>query len=1041
MTCLTVQVPDQVVVDPNIMLPFRTKESVVEEVFSKVIVQAYDAAKLLASTGTYQNEPRVPVARLKLKTDFANVLWSRVRLERIGGSQDATKPYGRNSDVKQIRIFKDSTNNDLLDTGDQEITYFETKISSFVVNGYLYSELYNQASLPFDVLLESTVTVTGALPVPDGSVYVTVKIGDELMSYNIVGTHPTFNKPFIRINSRARMGTSIKPHSKVDTITKVDMFNVLDDNSRSAEVYLTNPQLLAPEPQQTYFVAYDIGENAIAGNSVGVQIRERTWFTVPSNKEVVPDLLLEEANGVNVRSYPFISFQIRINPVYLYITAENQAPAHSSQGTVNVPLLRLNMKTDRNYVMLKSIKVNQTGFIEDLHQESGQSAAGQGDLSNITIWKDANSDGVFNMVQDVLLGSSSGPIAGVGIIQLSTTTNGVLITSTNTTILFIAGDIGEIDLANNDTSGHTVGVKVEDFTGLSLMPETGASDIKNKFPYESEEVEIFYKGVPPVPVRLIYPTVWADPFGDGFPAIDTNADGRPDRIWMQSSGITSQAVVRQAFVDIDSDGVNDLKDLTGSGIKKDIDLEGDGKSSVDLDGDGKLDYDFDDDGYADALVYDMNGDGLPEIDLKKDGQIDFDYIKEVWTNDNTKLYAQWGNIRGVSAAFKEYNVGIGSVYNSNDITMNKAPDGWLSSGVNNEMTIGSLSLISEPVAELSSSISKFDTAAGVGNGFLLTVESADSVKTYSSNPGILYVGSEMMQYSTKNANQFYIIGRGLHGTRPVDHPAGTKVSSIGYYFRVRAISRSGYYDVPGIPVTLMMFRVDITPPSKPGKPYTAADAASIRYVPVSTPYYIKWDGGYQNWPTGPASDPESGVKLYEVQEKVDGIGTWKTVMTVPGRMMSVVIGDNSIPSNTPRAPGHVYYYRIRAMNNAGSYSDWSLTTNPVQVGDLAYYGSIGLVVMPNPYVPYDGNDDNGKPYSVSDENSGIIFFGVTDSVRIQVYTIAGELVWDKNFENTYRKVRWDGRNNDGIEIVSGVYYIVFTGPNNVKSTTKLCVIR
>jgi formylglycine-generating enzyme required for sulfatase activity len=290
--------------------PVQTRLIGIDERLSTVKVQYKDIAK--TTDVAYQGQKSVPMLQMRMKTDFGTNKWSRIRVERIGGSRDAFHPYGKNSDVKSIKIFKDSTNNDVLDLADQDITAFNTTVSScYYINGTEYTELSSQTPAGFDIILQSTFTAEGSLPVPEGSIYPMVKVGTELMTYDVVGTHSVLNRPCIRINSRAKMGTTAVAHYLADPVSKTDMFNVLDDNSRTAEVYLTHPETLVAEPAQTYFVAYDISADAVLGNSSGLQIRESSWVKCSSPNIA---LFVETTNGVVPVGFPIFTSQIDILP-------------------------------------------------------------------------------------------------------------------------------------------------------------------------------------------------------------------------------------------------------------------------------------------------------------------------------------------------------------------------------------------------------------------------------------------------------------------------------------------------------------------------------------------------------------------------------------------------------------------------------------------------------------------------------------------------------------------------------------------------------
>lgn len=93
-------------------------------------------------------------------------------------------------------------------------------------------------------------------------------------------------------------------------------------------------------------------------------------------------------------------------------------------------------------------------------------------------------------------------------------------------------------------------------------------------------------------------------------------------------------------------------------------------------------------------------------------------------------------------------------------------------------------------------------------------------------------------------------------------------------------------------------------------------------------------------------------------------------------------------------------------------------------------------VYPNPYVPNDGADDNGKPFSAGDTTSGVIFDNLTQSVQIEIFTVSGSLVWKTSKDNSSGKVQWDGRNLSGQAVATGGYIALIRD-----SSTKQQVVR
>ncbi|MBI5210421.1 MAG: IPT/TIG domain-containing protein [Elusimicrobia bacterium] len=130
--------------------------------------------------------------------------------------------------------------------------------------------------------------------------------------------------------------------------------------------------------------------------------------------------------------------------------------------------------------------------------------------------------------------------------------------------------------------------------------------------------------------------------------------------------------------------------------------------------------------------------------------------------------------------------------------------------------------------------------------------------------------------------------------------------------------------------------------------------------------------------------------------------------------------------------------RVRTLTDHFSvYQAMVMLTPAAAAADLS-----DILVYPVPWVPNDGVADNGKTYDPSDPESGIVFGNLTQSVRIQVYSMTGELVEDKTVEASGGKLQWDGKNKRGRQAASGGYVAVITDRATGKKTSrKLAIIR
>ncbi len=974
---ITVEVPDNVRFN---IKPISSAETTIYEAPSQVIARVYDYAKDIANQGgTYQAEKNVPVLRMKMRTDVSQAYWTRIRLEKTGSSTDPSLPYGKNTDVAYIKIYKDVNFNEQLDSADTLLNEIQTE---------LMMEISSTTNTPFLMVIKSSISPVGVFPQNQPQLW--VKVNDEIFEYTKLTT-ATINGieyPALYITRRAHLGSYAAYHSSGSIVRKCDMYYLNDDLNRQKEVTLIQPQLISPTPQ-TYFIAYDIGEDAISGNAVGVKIIGKEAINIEYPNEASQTVEIEkDFNGATLESsfYPYETSLVRINPINVYITAESVAPMQVPQRTQNVPFMIMSINTDRNYVVLRKVNITQTGTIQTPGAIGGY---GQGDLSAMSLWLD-NGDGFFSPVLDVFITSVTHPTINFtgGVAKFVFPEKGLYI-STSPVRLFIVADIGKTDLAGTSTKDHYVGVEITSFKSLELLPTTVGSVNTNRFPLKSSLVLILDEYAPRVMPRWVVlagKKIWADPFGDGYPAVDVDGDGRPDRI-IRDGGV---------FIDLDGDDINDLEDLDGDGRKNDLDLVGDGKPSIDMTGNGLLDVDLNCDGKPDSIVPDVNGDNIPEVDLSRDGVIDWGYIPERWTNRTTQLFGQWKH----TTQIVDYRVGVGNVSNANNLTESFAPGGWLSTNRAPRFTVTNLSLQAAKVTYLTKSVSRLDTPP-----FDLYVESTDGFPSEKSD---IYVGGEIMYYETKSQNSFRIIQRAKYDTPAQDHPAYTKVTNQGTYYRVHGVGTDNNI---GPVISLMIYRVDVTLPEKPSKPVTDYDRLAREMT--DGVYTIEW---------APSSDLESGIMGYEIQERADTNPVWRTIRFVPGSRTSFVVGNLDTPDNKPREKGHFYYYRVRAKNYAGSYSEWSEVSNGVCTG-LPDQVISQVSNYPNPVDIRLGGEE-GKTYIVYILNQDA-------EVTLTVYDLLGYKVREWTFKpgqeggkkgaNRVPPDGWDGTNEAGQKVSKGGY--------------------
>jgi len=93
----------------------------------------------------------------------------------------------------------------------------------------------------------------------------------------------------------------------------------------------------------------------------------------------------------------------------------------------------------------------------------------------------------------------------------------------------------------------------------------------------------------------------------------------------------------------------------------------------------------------------------------------------------------------------------------------------------------------------------------------------------------------------------------------------------------------------------------------------------------------------------------------------------------------------------------------------------------------------GLIVYPNPFIPYDGEYQTGTP------TTGIYFDNLTAATTIRIYNLAGEKVFEIYVAGDPR-YRWDVKTSSGKELASGVYLYHITNSVHNTRVGKIMVI-
>ncbi|MBI4386811.1 MAG: hypothetical protein HY551_05465, partial [Elusimicrobia bacterium] len=906
----------------------------VQEVSSLVTLGVNDLILTQNITRVVQAQRNVSMLRFNLATDVALASWKAIRLERSGGSQDEDKPFGRNTNVSFVRIWRDIDQSDMLDENS------DLNISE--VNTVLQSPIPAAQATPFAMVLGSTVGFpSGGF----GRVYVS---GAELMTFG-GGYGSTFVGgvlyPTVTIVSRGDiLGSGVTPvvaHAAGVNVRKVDLFDQTNDQNLQLVVDLANAQTLAPTAA-SFFVSFDIGATAVKNDAVGVNIQNRTWITVQQPKDTTPVVRVNvEKNlplGTTSQAYPYRGTQVFISPLSLTISGRSIAPSAATGGQANIPLEQLTMNVNSDFVRIAQLRLSQLGTV----QSPPVPGTARGDASRVSVWTD-NGDGAFTPNTDRLIGAvihagyPGGSISfdnGLALVNLSVGGIPYLTVTTAPVTVFIAADLGSLDVTGRSTLGDQVGFSLENFNdmiGPNSAQITAAPDASVPTPLRlrSSLVQIA-PAVIPLTRQNVSVTVASNGYpvyvkrdGQGNVLRDLNGHPVPDSgTWINRDGTPYKglafaaelAATREPLLDVNGDGLPDNFDFTGSGFLKETSLDGTGMPSVDMDGDGILDVDLNHDGMPDKIVDDGSGKPiffLVDINDNSYPISDQGLAINSWLNNTTRISVSWAV---PTSTVTGYQLAAGINYS----TPTFFSSFWRHTGSSTTGTLDGLGLPVPKVVHLSANIGPSDTS--------ISVEDTSGL----AEIGKIFVGAEIIAV-TRVSNTLLRVtpqsgcpgnsGRGCDGSLPQTHLKGESVSDQAIIVSVRGFTGPAGNPTTYIPSSLgrslAIYRIDTTPPSAPG--------TVIPNVPPGTAggssYFLSW---------AMASDPESGAAYYELQERAGTDPVWHTIALIPAvRARGAINNSYQVGNSTvnvterPRPAGQFFTYRVRAYNAAGLSSGWS----------------------------------------------------------------------------------------------------------------------
>jgi hypothetical protein len=111
-----------------------------------------------------------------------------------------------------------------------------------------------------------------------------------------------------------------------------------------------------------------------------------------------------------------------------------------------------------------------------------------------------------------------------------------------------------------------------------------------------------------------------------------------------------------------------------------------------------------------------------------------------------------------------------------------------------------------------------------------------------------------------------------------------------------------------------------------------------------------------------------------------------------------------------------------------------------EVTEVSSQGDFNLIyAVPNPFRSGSSQFSTESYHNFPDGNLRIV--NVPPQCKLQIFTTAGDLVWNIDHNSTSGNIEWDTRNNSGEEVSSGVYIYRIEIPNGEGMFGRIVIIR
>ncbi|MBI5202111.1 MAG: hypothetical protein HY925_11035, partial [Elusimicrobia bacterium] len=192
----------------------------------------------------------------------------------------------------------------------------------------------------------------------------------------------------------------------------------------------------------TYLMLVSLSTNAVVGRNVA--------FSFQSDS-----LIVASPSSVDYGAFPLQTSSINVAKpiVTLDVLANNLAPGTTTQGQLNVPMLKLKMWSRAYFVEWNRLVMSRLG------------AGADTDITNIRVFRDLNGDGLLQPTgagADVLVSVPGINTFNTGMVQIAMSTQTI---TTSTATYFIA-----MDVSPTAPAGNSVAFQIASPSGVRLVP-------------------------------------------------------------------------------------------------------------------------------------------------------------------------------------------------------------------------------------------------------------------------------------------------------------------------------------------------------------------------------------------------------------------------------------------------------------------------------------------------------------------------------------------------------------------------------------------